>query len=110
VSIPGPDLLALIDGGKAPAILDVRTKWEFERGHVPGAMHVPFTAAAARLTKLPARRGAAIVVYCGLGPRAWIAGMALRRLGFEHVTYLKGHMRGWRQAGLREESSADAGP
>ena len=44
-----------------------------------------------------------LVVYCGHGPRAWIAARALRRRGFADVRYLKGHMAAWRRAGLRED-------
>jgi rhodanese-related sulfurtransferase len=44
-----------------------------------------------------------LVVYCGYGPRAWMAGAVLRRRGFRHVMYLAGHMHGWRRAGLAEE-------
>lgn len=105
MSITASDLLARIDAGDAPAILDVRSAQEFERGHVPGAVHVPFTAIGARLSEIPARPDEPIVVYCLRGPRAWIAGSALRRRGFERVIYLKGHMHGWRKGGLREESS-----
>jgi rhodanese-related sulfurtransferase len=103
LSIGAPDLLARIDAGDAPAILDVRSTWEFVRGHVPGAVHVPFTAIGARLSEIPARPHQPIVVYCAYGPRAWIAGGALRRRGFERIIYLKGHMHGWRKARLQEE-------
>jgi hydroxyacylglutathione hydrolase len=104
LSITAADLLARIEAGDPPAILDVRSKWEFVRGHVPGAVHVPFTAIGARLSEIPARPHQPIVVYCGYGPRAWIAGSALRHRGFERVIYLKGHMHGWRKGRLREES------
>lgn len=97
------DLLAQIDSGKAPAILDVRSEWEFKRGHIPGAVHIPFWKVGARLQEVPSSKQEPLVVYCGHGPRAWRAGGVLRRHGFENVTYLKGHMHGWRQAGLREE-------
>jgi hydroxyacylglutathione hydrolase len=97
------DLLARIDAGNPPAVLDVRSAWEFRRGHVPGAVHVPFWGIAARLADVPGPPGDPIVVYCGHGPRAWRAGGVLRRHGYTNVIYLAGHMAGWRQAGLREE-------
>jgi rhodanese-related sulfurtransferase len=103
VAISGPDLLARIDAGNAPAILDVRSAREFERGHVPGAIHIPFAAVGAHLREIPGSPANPVVVYCGYGPRAWIAGRALRRHGFDQVIYLKGHMRGWRKLHLREE-------
>ena len=97
------ELLSLIDEGHPPAILDVRSEWEFKRGHVPGAAHIPFWRVGTRLDDVPSKKNEALVVYCGHGPRAWRAGSVLRRHGFKNVSYLKGHMHGWRRAGLREE-------
>jgi rhodanese-related sulfurtransferase len=97
------ELLTLIDEGHPPAILDVRSAWEYKRGHVPGAVHIPFWKVGTRLDELPPGKNEELVVYCGHGPRAWRAGGILRRHGFKNITYLKGHMHSWRQAGLREE-------
>jgi rhodanese-related sulfurtransferase len=99
------DLLARIDAGEAPAILDVRSRWEYRQGHVPGAVFIPFWAVPFLGTlfpawRVPAKREDTLVVYCGHGPRAWMAGAALRRRGFRDVQYLDGHMTGWRRAGL----------
>ena len=104
MAISGTDLLARIDAGNAPAILDVRSTKEFARGHVPGAIHIPFASVDQHVSEIPGSPRDPVVVYCGHGPRAWFAGRALRRHGFEQVMYLKGHMHGWRQAGLREET------
>lgn len=83
-----------------PAILDVRSGLEFRRGHVPGAVHVPWWLLPFRTSRLPFTREEPIVVYCGHGPRAWAAGAALRRQGYRQVHYLKGHMAGWRRGGF----------
>ena len=80
-------------------ILDVRSKREFDSGHVPGAQHLPFWAVPFRAPRaIPSRTGP-ITVYCGHGPRAWIATSLLRAAGFRHVRLLKGHMRAWIAAG-----------
>ena len=96
-------LLRRIDAGAAPVILDVRSRAEFARGHVPGAKHVPFWRVSRQIDTVVARRDAEVVVYCGHGPRAIVAGHALRRKGFARVAYLDGHFSQWRNAGLREE-------
>ena len=103
-SITPEALAAQIESAHAPVILDVRSRGEFEGGHVPGAIHVPFLDVGERAPSLPASTAEPIVVYCGHGPRAWIAGAALRRRGFTRISYLRGHMAGWRRAGLREET------
>jgi hydroxyacylglutathione hydrolase len=89
------ELTARIKAGTAPVILDVRSEWEFGRGHVPGATHVPFWKVAAHIDKIPAGRTDQVVVYCGHGPRAQWAAAALRKGGFENVVLLDGHWAGW---------------
>jgi rhodanese-related sulfurtransferase len=97
-------LLARIESGAAPTILDVRSRAEFARGHVPGARHIPFWQVSRHIGELAIARDSELVVYCGHGPRAVIAGYALRRRGFARITYLEGHFTGWRGAGFREET------
>lgn len=104
MSIIGSDLLARIDANQAPTIIDVRSEWEFRKGHVPGAMHLPFWTIGAHLDEIPAAPNEEVVVYCGHGPRAWRAGGVLKRHGFTKVIYLQGHMHAWRQSQLREET------
>jgi rhodanese-related sulfurtransferase len=70
---------------------------------VPGAFHLPFWTIGSHVADIPAGPDDEVVVYCGHGPRAWRAGRVLRGRGFTRVTYLQGHMHGWRLAGLREE-------
>src|SRR5687767_6732236 len=74
-------LLTRIDSGVAPVILDVRSRVEFANGHVPGARHIPFWRISRRIGDLSLSPDAELVVYCGHGPRAAIAGRALRRQG-----------------------------
>ena len=76
-----PDaLMERITAGDPPLILDVRSKHEYDGGHVPGAVHVPFWQAGRYSQTLAAKRESPLVLYCGHGPRAHIAGAALRRL------------------------------
>jgi rhodanese-related sulfurtransferase len=103
VSITPSALFDLIERGRAPRILDVRSDIEFARGHVPGARHLPFQQVRAHGRELGWSPQDDIVVYCGHGPRAWIAGAALGRLGFDRITYLRGHMAAWRRDRLPEE-------
>lgn len=86
--------------GTAPVIVDVRSAAEYGDGHVPGAIHLPFWQVGRGLQKLASMRELPIVVYCGHGPRAYIAGAALRRRGFSNVAYLSGHMKKWKKMNL----------
>jgi len=89
-----------ITAGDSPVVLDVRSKKEFDQGHIPGAIHLPFWRVGSRWRQLADVRERSLVVYCGHGPRAYVAGAMLQRRGFTRVTYLAGHMKKWKQMGL----------
>lgn len=99
-----PDrLLAAIESGTPPVILDVRSQSEYDSGHVPGAIHVSFYGVLASLDEVPASSGP-LVVYCEHGPRAGMAKLQLRAAGYERILYLEGHMSGWKSRGLPVET------
>ena len=102
-SITGPDLAAKIAAGERVPILDVRSAGEFGDGHVPGAVNVPFNQVSSRLADVPGAPGEELIVYCGHGPRAYIAAVSLRHAGERRVVYLRGHWSGWQSAGLPQE-------
>ena len=93
-------LLATLTADAAPLVLDVRSRREFRRGHVPRAVHVPFWVIPSRLRGARDSRDVPVVVYCGHGPRAWFARAVLRMNGFRHVALLEGHMSRWKREGL----------
>ena len=101
---PGALMEQIVDG-TAPVIVDVRSAPEYRGGHVPGAIHLPFWQVGRQWGKLASMRESPIVVYCGHGPRAYIAGAALRRRGFSNIAYLAGHMKKWKQMDLPLEGS-----
>jgi phage shock protein E len=102
-SITALDLWARIDRGDTLHILDVRTEGEFASGHVPGAVNIPFNHVLSRLSQVPGSPDAELFLYCGHGPRAYMAAAALRRRGRRRIVYISGHFSAWRRAGLRVE-------
>ena len=105
--VAADELLRQIEAGRAPFILDVRSRAEFDAGHVPGSVNLPFWAIPFRASSLSAKPDEPIVVYCGHGPRAHLAMAALRARGFTRVTCLSGHWAGWRSARYPEQTEAD---
>jgi rhodanese-related sulfurtransferase len=103
IRIAPEELAARVAAGTAPCTIDVRSKAEFEEGHVPGALHIPFWQMAARWREVPVAPDVDVVVYCGHGPRAYMAGTILKRHGFTGVRYLMGHMKKWRELYLPVE-------
>jgi rhodanese-related sulfurtransferase len=59
---------------------------------------IPFNQVEANLGKLPANKGAKLVLYCRSGSMSAIAARTLVRLGYTDVWNLDGGMIAWRQA------------
>lgn len=103
------ELLERIDRGDTLRILDVRSEGEFAAGHVPGAVNIPFTKLPFRMDDVPGTAGDELIVYCGHGPRAYLARAALRHGGRQRIVYVSGHWAAWQAAGLRVERSTQNG-
>lgn len=94
------ELLAQIEDGQPPVIVDVRSTYEYKAGHVPGAIHIAFWTAFTTDKLDGFSKTDEIVMYCEHGPRAGIAKLALSLSGFEKISYLAGHMTAWKMSGL----------
>lgn len=70
-----------VSNNAKPFILDVRTPDEFRNGHIPGAVNIPIDELRDRLTELPTDR--AIVAYCQVGMRGYLATRILMQKGFQ---------------------------
>lgn len=94
------ELLAWMEEGTAPIILDVRRDDEFNAGHIEGAIHIPYDELPARAGEIVAEPGDPILVYCRSGRRAGVAATALAEAGYGNLMDLEGHINGWTEAGL----------
>ena len=65
-------------------VLDVRTSQEFEAGHVPGAVNIPYDQVAARSAEV-GLKGKPVLLYCRSGRRSAIAASELNKQGFTAV-------------------------
>ncbi len=97
------ELLRLIQSQQAPVIVDVRSESEYQSGHVPSAIHVPFWAAFSPDELEHRNPSDLLVLYCQHGPRAGIAKLALSLSGYDNIVYLDGHMKAWLKAKLPVE-------
>ena len=66
-------------------VIDVRSKEEWDTGHVEQAFHIPHTEIGERIGEVTDDKDAKIVVYCRVGGRAGRAKATLEELGFENV-------------------------
>jgi hydroxyacylglutathione hydrolase len=76
-------------------LLDVREQSEWDAGHAPGAIHIPYENIRARAHELPLDRQ--IVTYCAGGVRSSLAASILESSGHD-VANLHGGFTAWRNA------------
>jgi rhodanese-related sulfurtransferase len=89
-------------GIEAPQLVDVRTRVEYQRGHLRGAISAPIQTLGQRLGDLgldPSRR---VVAICLTAHRSIPAVRLLRARGLD-AAELAGGMLAWRAAGFPEE-------
>jgi rhodanese-related sulfurtransferase len=88
------DILNDGDESNDPVILSVRKPEDYAKGHIPGAINIPWTelGKAENLAKLPPDKP--IVAYCYTGHTGQVATTLLSALGYD-VTNLKFGMMGW---------------
>ena len=98
--IQAGELLARIEEGMPPMILDVRSPEEYAEGHIPGAINIPYADLEQRASELGIDPSEELVVYCRTGRRAAIAEATLHELGYMNLKDLEGHIAHWKEEGL----------
>jgi len=102
-TIPGETLESWREqsGERTLYVLDVRTREEYERGHVSGSIHAPGGQLVQNTDTWIATRGARIVLVDGDGVRATMAGAWLRQMGHRETVVLEGGLMGPLETGRR---------
>lgn len=74
-------------------VLDVRTRGEFNAGHLPGAVNLPLGDLG---SEAPARirdKNKVLLLHCASGTRSGMAKRQLKRMGYHHVHNLGSYRR-----------------
>ena len=66
-------------------LIDVRTKPEFDSGHLENAINIPFDIIDKKISSITKNKNESIVVYCRSGRRSGIAQKTLRKMGYNNV-------------------------
>ncbi|QNK73823.1 PhnD/SsuA/transferrin family substrate-binding protein [Variovorax sp. PAMC28562] len=100
--------------------IDTRNDAEFNEGHVPGSVLVPYVEKSAKdpdftsdadqfnIAKLGPERDAVLVFGCN-GPECWKshkASIAALKAGYKNVNWFRGGLPEWRAAGLAVDTNA----
>ena len=83
--ISGAEAKAIMDSESGYIILDVREQYEYDEGHIPGAILIPYGEIADRAEKELPDKDQLILVYCRSGRRSKIAAEELVKLGYTNV-------------------------
>ena len=83
--ISGAEAKALMDSESGYIIIDARTQSEYDEGHIPGAILIPYDEIADRAEKELPDKNQLILVYCRSGRRSKIAAEELVKLGYTNV-------------------------
>ena len=80
-------------------LVDLRTREEFDQGHIEGAQLIPYYAV--NFTRIVSQldRNATILLYCQRGRQSPLAFRALDKLRFTEVRILAGGVAAWTAAG-----------
>jgi adenylyltransferase/sulfurtransferase len=84
----------------SPVLLDVREKYEWDEGHIPGAKHVPRGYLELRVENAVPDKNAPVVLYCAGGVRSVFAARTLGEMGYSHVASMDGGFTAWKDQGL----------
>ena len=83
--ITAEDAKKIMDSGEEHIILDTREQDEFDEGHIPGAILIPYTEIENKAEEMLPDKDKLILVYCRSGRRSKIAAENLAKLGYTNV-------------------------
>jgi len=121
-TLAGTKLVAAEDVAKAVAggaiLIDTRVASEYAEAHIKGAVNIPYREKSVKaanydasqdqfdLTKLPADKGAAVVMYCN-GPECWKslkASAVAVKAGYTNIHWYRLGIPEWKSAGKPTEA------
>ena len=90
---------ARMDRGDKFVLVDVREENEFQKDHLPGAIHLGKGVIERDIESKVPDLNTPLVLYCGGGFRSALAADNLQKMGYTDVISMDGGVRGWREKG-----------
>ena len=85
VNITAEEAKVIMESEEGYIILDVREQDEFDAGHIPGAILIPYTQIDEKAKDMLPDKDQLILVYCRSGRRSKIAADSLVELGYTNI-------------------------
>lgn len=80
---------------RSPVILDVRTRFEYHKGHLENSVLIPVQELQARIGELKDHTQDPILIYCATGNRSTVASKILIDAGFYKILNLRRGIVDW---------------
>lgn len=80
-------------------IVDVREKYEWNEGHIPGAIHVPRGFLELQIEEAIPDKSKTVLLYCAGGVRSLMAGTTLKQMGYQDAISMSGGFGQWKANG-----------
>jgi rhodanese-related sulfurtransferase len=88
-----------LERGDRFILVDVREESEYQKDHIPGAIHMGKGVIERDIEQKVPDPNAELVLYCGGGFRSALAADNLQKMGYTNVISMDGGIRGWREKG-----------
>ena len=95
-NVSAEEAYKLINDNKEVVILDVRTKEEYDNGHIPGAKLFPVQVLPMKLGELDEYKDKPVLVYCASGGRSPRAVDTLVNSDFTNLYHMNRGIASWR--------------
>ncbi|MFW0097460.1 MAG: rhodanese-like domain-containing protein [Coxiella endosymbiont of Haemaphysalis qinghaiensis] len=90
----------MIEEGAGLDLIDVREEKEWDKGHLPGAIHLGRGVIERDLEAVIPDNQRKLVLYCSGGFRSALAADSIRKMGYRNVLSMDGGFTGWKRAGF----------
>ena len=90
----------LIDQNVEIKVLDVRTGWEYKRGHVEGAENLNYYSFGFKKALNMLDKKTIWLIHCKSGVRSGRTIPIMKEAGFESIIHMDGGFDAWKEAGL----------
>ena len=85
MNITAQEAKEIMDTQEGYVILDTRTQEEYDQGHIPGAVLLPYDEVLQKAETILTDKNQLILVYCRSGRRSKLASEDLVKLGYTNI-------------------------
>lgn len=85
MNITAQEAKEIMDNQEDYVILDTRTQEEYDEGHIPGAVLIPYDEVTEKAEDMLTDKDQLILVYCRSGRRSKLAAEDLVKLGYTNI-------------------------